>query len=70
MKLRELSCEGYKMFYGTMLITPKNDIKAFTLNGDWLFKPDTNCWYCRGSSFPENICQKVAIFVPDEEVII
>lgn len=28
------------MFYGTMLISPKNS-DTFTMNRDWLFKPDT-----------------------------
>lgn len=71
MKLRELSCEGFRMFYGTMLITPINlDFSSFTLSGDWLYKPDTKCWYCKGRSFPEEICRRIAIFIPDEEIVL
>ena len=44
--------EGYKAFMGTMLVFGGK--KVF---GDWLYKPDTKCWYCRGSSYPEDVCQ-------------
>lgn len=67
MKLRELTCEGYKMFYGTMLISPRNS-DPFTINGDWLFKPDTQCWYCKGRSFTNDICKQIAIFIPADEL--
>lgn len=71
MNLRELSCEGYKMFYGTMLITPQvTSLPSFTESGDWLYKPDTKCWYCNGRSFPESVCQQIAIFIPDKDVTI
>ena len=49
--------EGYKAFRGIMQITPKNPkIKPFELSGEWLYKPDTKCWYGNGSSYPEEIC--------------
>lgn len=51
-----VSVEGYKAFRGTMRITPKAAVPAFELHGDWLYKPDTGCWYGKGSSFPEDIC--------------
>ena len=42
-----LICDGYKMFHGTVKITPKSDrIKPFELTGTWLFKFDTGYWYC------------------------
>lgn len=54
--------EGYKAFRGVMLITPKNPaIEPITITGDWLYKPDTDCWYGSGRSFPENICQPITI---------
>ena len=37
--------DGYKMFKGTAVITTW-DQKRFTLHGTWLYRPDTNCWYC------------------------
>lgn len=52
-----LSCEGYKMFKGEMKITPKTSyVNEFTLSGVFLYKPDTNCWYHKGSSYTANIC--------------
>jgi hypothetical protein len=51
-----LKCEGYKMFRGSALITPKNaTMLPFRVEGDWLYKPDAKCWYCNGHSFPEGI---------------
>lgn len=48
-----LKCDGYKMFHGSVRITPV--IRAdgmrwkepFDLTGTWLFKPDTGYWYCK-----------------------
>ena len=51
-----ISVEGFKAFRGTMRITPKAAVPAYNLHGDWLYKPDTKCWYGKGSSFPEDIC--------------
>lgn len=49
--------EGYKMFIGTMRIKPKNEkFEPFDIEGTWLYKPDTKCWYCKGSSYIEDIC--------------
>lgn len=49
--------EGYKAFRGYMKITPLN--KAYlphTVYGDWLYRPDTDCWYCKGLSYPASVC--------------
>ena len=52
--------EGYKAFHGDMIVTPKNpEIKPFTMTGDWLYKPETGCWYGGGRSFPAGICTPV-----------
>lgn len=51
-----ISVEGFKAFRGTMRITPKAAVQAYDLHGDWLYKPETGCWYGKGSSFPEDIC--------------
>ena len=57
-----ISIEGYKAFRGTMKIRPKTAaVPAFELSGDWLYKPDTKCWYGKGSSFPEDICTIVEV---------
>ncbi len=56
-----LECERYKMFRGTMTITPiaipgDKPISPFDVTGTWLYKPEYECWYCKGSSYPERIC--------------
>lgn len=52
-----LQCEGYKMFYGVMLVTPLNPfIKPMEIKGTWLYKPEHDCWYCGSASYPAKIC--------------
>lgn len=61
MAMDMICVEGYKAFRGSMLISPKAPgIEPFTLTGDWLYKPDTGCWYCQGRSFMDAICTPVA----------
>lgn len=53
-----LKCEGYMMFYGTARIVPKtNIVESFEETGTWLYKPDTDCWYVNGASYPASIVQ-------------
>jgi hypothetical protein len=61
MLARVIKCEGYRAFRGTMKITPKAKVPSFELTGDWLYKPDTRCWYGKGSSFHEDICRIVEV---------
>lgn len=54
-----LVCDGYKMFHGTVRVTPvlRPDgtrwKEPFDLKGTWLFKPEWEtgekggCWYCK-----------------------
>lgn len=49
-----LTCEGYKMFYGSALISPVNR-EPYRVYGTWLYKPEYDCWYCNGRSFPAEI---------------
>ena len=52
-----IKVEGFMAFKGTMRITPKSDtIKPFEIEGDWLYKPDCDCWYSGGKSYPAKIC--------------
>ena len=44
--------EGFKAFMGTMIVGGNMKV-----TGDWLYKPHTNCWYCRGSSYPAECCE-------------
>lgn len=53
-----IKVEGYKAFKGTMKIIPvSKEIAPYEISGDWLYKPDTDCWYCGGWSYPEQICE-------------
>lgn len=57
-KSKVIEVEGYKMFSGSMIITPKaENIKPFEVVGNWLYKPEYKCWYCNGSSYMEEICK-------------
>lgn len=52
-----LRCENYKMFYGTMRITPPNpQLAPLEIEATWLYKPEYDCWYGKGSSYPASVC--------------
>ena len=51
-----LSCEGYKMFRGCAKIVPPNSkFPPFEEHGDWLYKPEYDCWYVNGHSYPAKV---------------
>lgn len=53
-----LSCEGYKMFKGAMKI--KSVVRPeYIEEGVWLYKPEYECWYCNGRSYPNENCEVV-----------
>ena len=54
-----LKSEGYMMFRGKATIVPKNDKPPYTVTGDWLYKPEHNCWYVGGSSYPAEIVTNI-----------
>ena len=55
-----ISCEGYKMFRGIMRIVPKNpNISCKDIESVWLYKPEYDCWYGNGSSYPADICEVI-----------
>ena len=55
-----MSCEGYKMFRGIMRIIPKNPkFPCEDINTVWLYKPEYDCWYGNGSSYPAEICEVI-----------
>lgn len=51
-----IEIEGYKAFYGSMGITPANNRSPFVLVGEFLYKPDTQCWYHEGKSYSNEVC--------------
>ena len=55
-----LSSEGYKMFRGTARIVPLTGrYKPYEVTGDWLYKPEWDCWYVKGSSYPAEIVKDI-----------
>lgn len=40
-----LVCDGFKMFKGTVTITPVNGRASYDMTGTWLYRPDTEYWY-------------------------
>jgi len=55
-----IKVEGYKAFRGVMKIVPKNRVVApYLVEGEWLYKPEYDCWYGCGFSYPANICEIV-----------
>lgn len=57
---RIISVEGYKAFTGTMLIKHRY-FASEIIDGQWLYKPDTDCWYCGGKSYPAEICEVLEV---------
>lgn len=55
-----LQSEGFYMFRGVMKITPRSSvITPFEIEADWLYKPEHDCWYGKGHSYPASICEVV-----------
>lgn len=65
-----INVDGYKAFKGSMCIhTIQIDFETHTkteipviIHGDWLYKPENECWYvreCNGieSSYPKEMCE-------------
>lgn len=57
--VRMLKSEGYKMFRGEATIVPLTEMKPFKVSGDWLYKPDTGCWYVNGWSYPAEVVKEI-----------
>ena len=55
-----LKSEGYKMFRGTATIVPTaNNWPPFEVTGDWLYKPEWDCWYVNGHSYPAEVVHDI-----------
>lgn len=55
-----IKVEGYKAFHGDMLIKPVNRESYIITDKDWLYKPEYDCWYGAGRSFPASICKIIS----------
>lgn len=49
--------EGIRAFRGLMEIDTNGFTHSLLIEGDWIYKEDTDCWYCKGSSYPSSICK-------------
>ena len=64
---KPICVEGFKAFRGSMKISLKFDSIVMgypvsrIVNGEWLYKPDTDCWYCNGISYPARVCEIVEV---------
>lgn len=55
-----ITVEGYKAFRGVLVVyIGKN--KTREIFGDWLYKPETDCWYGNGESIPASICKIASV---------
>ena len=52
-----IEVEGFKAFRGKMRIVLDRGNTALLIQGDWLYKPDTKCWYNCGVSYPAECCE-------------
>ncbi len=50
-----IEVEGFKAFRGVMRVVEVRN-RAHAIRGAWLYRPDTDCWYCGGKSYPADIC--------------
>ena len=46
-----IKCEGFKAFKGSAIVFKGKKFEE-KKTGDWLYKPEYDCWYCNGSSYP------------------
>lgn len=55
-----ITVNGYRAFIGTMKIRlegfPEEEIY-----GQWLYRPDTGCWYCAGHTYTWSMCTIVSV---------
>ena len=50
--------EGFRAFRGAMEIVNES---GRVIWGDWLYKPDSECWYCGGYSYPSICCRVLVV---------
>jgi hypothetical protein len=51
---RMIEVDGFRAFRGMMRVyAVVGDLDVY---GDWLYRPDTDCWYCGGKSYPSAAC--------------
>lgn len=56
-----IEVEGFKAFRGSMRITFDRGNSACVICGEWLYKPDCDCWYSGGKSYPAKNCEVLEV---------
>jgi hypothetical protein len=56
-----IEVEGFKAFHGVMRVHARIGEKYIDGYGDWLYNPDTDCWYGLGSSYPAELCEVLRV---------
>ena len=51
-----IEVEGFKAFRGIMVIDLPLLDDRLVIEGDWLYMPDPDCWYCQGASYCAEFC--------------
>lgn len=55
-----IEVDGYKAFKGVMRINPKSTMfSPYEEYGEWLYRPDIDCWSNGKSSYPASICEVI-----------
>ena len=56
-----IEVNGYKAFHGVMRIAlPYDGIEPYTVEGDWLYRPDIKGWQSNYEAFPANVCKIIS----------
>lgn len=56
-----IEVEGFKAFHGKMAVSLPLFNVLLVIEGDWLYMPDPDCWYCKGKSYPAQYCEIVEV---------
>jgi len=52
-----IEVEGFKAFRGWMEVHFPITNEYMMIEGEWLYMPDPDCWYCKGKSYPAEFCK-------------
>lgn len=56
-----IEVEGFKAFRGKMSIDLPILDDCIVIDGEWLYMPIPDCWYCRGKSYPAQYCKVLEV---------
>lgn len=56
-----IEVEGFKAFRGKMEVELPILLEKMEIDGEWLYMPDPDCWYCKGKSYPAEFCKVLEV---------